>query len=146
MAGGDAGQEDKTWQRLDKWLWCARFMKARSDCARLVAGGSVRINRQVTDKPHAKLRPGDVLTLPLPREVRVVRVLALATRRGPATEARTLYEEIAPTAPDAPAPDALAPRPPGPDAPAPEASTSPPRAPEEGTPAPEADQDGLRTG
>ena len=83
------------WQRLDKWLWCARFMKARSDCARLVAGGSVRINRQVTDKPHARLRPGDVVTLPLRQQVRVVRVLSLASRRGPAPEAQALYEEIA---------------------------------------------------
>ena len=86
--------EDREWQRLDKWLWCARFMKARSDCARLVAEGLVRINRQVTDKPHARLRPGDVLTLPLRQDVRVVRVLSLATRRGPAPEARTLYEEV----------------------------------------------------
>lgn len=90
-----ADGEDRAWQRLDKWLWCARFMKARSDCARLVAGGLVRINRQVTDKPHARLRPGDILTLPLRRNVRVVRVLALATRRGPAPEAQALYEEIA---------------------------------------------------
>jgi ribosome-associated heat shock protein Hsp15 len=90
---GAAG-EDRAWQRLDKWLWCARFMKARSDCARLVAGGLVRINRQVTDKPHARLRPGDILTVPLRRDVRVVRVLALATRRGPAPEAQALYEEI----------------------------------------------------
>jgi len=90
-----ASGEDRTWQRLDKWLWCARFMKARSDCARLVADGLVRINRQVTDKPHARLRPGDVLTLPLRQDVRVVRVLALATRRGPAPEAQALYEEIA---------------------------------------------------
>jgi ribosome-associated heat shock protein Hsp15 len=90
---GAAG-EDRAWQRLDKWLWCARFMKARSDCARLVAGGLIRINRQVTDKPHARLRPGDILTLPLRQDVRVVRVLALATRRGPAPEAQALYEEI----------------------------------------------------
>jgi ribosome-associated heat shock protein Hsp15 len=86
--------EDRDWQRLDKWLWCARFMKARADCARLVATGLVRLNRQPTDKPHARLRPGDVLTLPLREQVRVIRVLALATRRGPATEARTLYEEL----------------------------------------------------
>lgn len=91
----EAEGEDRVWQRLDKWLWCARFMKARSDCARLVAGGSVRINRQVTDKPHARLRPGDVLTLPLRQQVRVVRVLSLASRRGPAPEAQALYEEIA---------------------------------------------------
>ncbi len=91
----EAGGEDRVWQRLDKWLWCARFMKARSDCARLVAGGLVRINRQVTDKPHARLRPGDILTLPLRQQVRVVRVLALAGRRGPAPEAQALYEEVA---------------------------------------------------
>jgi len=69
-------------------------MKARSDCARLVADGMVRINRQPTDKPHARLRPGDVLTLPIRQDVRVLRVLALATRRGPATEAAGLYEEL----------------------------------------------------
>ena len=87
-------QEDRDWQRLDKWLWCARFLKARSDCARLAAEGSIRINRQPTDKPHARLRAGDVLTLPLRGQVRVIRVLSLAIRRGPATEARTLYDEI----------------------------------------------------
>ena len=90
-----AGTEDRGWQRLDTWLWCARMLRARSDCARLVEGGSVRLNRQPTDKPHARLRPGDVLTLPLGSGVRVLRVLGLATRRGPAPEARTLYEEIA---------------------------------------------------
>ena len=94
MAGADGVVEDRDWQRLDKWLWCARFMKARSDCVRLVEGGLVRINRQPTDKPHARLRPGDVLTLALRGEVRVVRVLALAARRGPAPEARGLYEEV----------------------------------------------------
>lgn len=89
-----AEQEDRDWQRLDTWLWCARFMRARADCAALVALGGVRINRQVTDKAHARLRPGDVLTLPLRGRVRVIRVVALATRRGPAAEAITLYEEL----------------------------------------------------
>ncbi len=86
--------EDREWQRLDKWLWCARFMKARSDCARLVTDGLVRINRQPTEKPHARLRPGDVLTLPLRGDVRVIEVIALATRRGPAPEAQGLYREL----------------------------------------------------
>ncbi len=86
--------EDRDWQRLDKWLWCARFLRARSDCARLANEGTIRINRQVTDKAHARLRVGDVLTLPLRGDVRVVRVLALARRRGPAAEAQLLYEEI----------------------------------------------------
>ena len=88
--------EDRDWQRLDKWLWCARFMKARADCARLVADGLLRINRQPTDKPHARLRVGDVVTLPLRGEVRVIEILALASRRGPAPEARALYREIVP--------------------------------------------------
>jgi len=95
------GTEDRDWQRLDKWLWCARFMRARADCARLVADGHLRLNRQPTDKPHAKLRVGDVITLPLRGEVRVIAVLALAARRGPAEEARGLYREIPPA--DAPA-------------------------------------------
>ncbi len=86
--------EDRDWQRLDKWLWCARFMKARSDCARLVEEGQVRINRQATEKAHARLRPGDVLTLALRGEVRVIEVLGLSARRGPATEARLLYREV----------------------------------------------------
>lgn len=87
-----AGQD---WQRLDTWLWCARFLKSRADCARLAALGVIRVNRQPTDKAHARLRPGDVVTLPLHGGVRVLRVVALAHRRGPAAEARRLYEEIA---------------------------------------------------
>ena len=88
-------QPEAAWQRLDLWLWCARFMKSRGDCAAWVAQGGMRLNRQPTDKAHARLRVGDVLTLPLRGSVRVVRVVALAQRRGPASEARLLYEEIA---------------------------------------------------
>jgi ribosome-associated heat shock protein Hsp15 len=82
------------WQRLDTWLWCARFLKSRADCARLAAAGAVRLNRQPTDKSHARVRAGDVLTVALRDDVRVVRVRALAARRGPAAEARSLYEEV----------------------------------------------------
>jgi ribosome-associated heat shock protein Hsp15 len=82
------------WQRLDLWLWCARLAKTRAACARLVAAGAVRLNRQPTDKAHARLRVGDVLTIALHGKVRVWRVLALATRRGPPAEARTLYDEV----------------------------------------------------
>jgi ribosome-associated heat shock protein Hsp15 len=95
-----ADQEDRDWQRLDKWLWCARFMRARTDCAAFVARGSIRINRQATDKAHAKLRLGDVLTVPVRGQVRVVRVLALASRRGPPAEAAGLFEEVDPAAPE----------------------------------------------
>ena len=90
--------EDQDWQRLDKWLWCARVAKTRGACSRIVETGGVRINRQPTGKPHARLRPGDVLTFALgPADrgvVRVWRVVALGDRRGPAPEARTLYEDL----------------------------------------------------
>jgi ribosome-associated heat shock protein Hsp15 len=69
-------------------------MRQRSDCTALVTRGSIRINRQPTDKAHARLRIGDILTVPVHGSVRVVRVVSLALRRGPAAEARMLYEEI----------------------------------------------------
>ena len=94
LKDGKASRDEPEWQRLDVWLWCARVAKARSDCARLVEAGAVRLNRQPTVKPHAKLRLGDVLTMALRDEVRVWRVMALASRRGPAAEARLLYEEV----------------------------------------------------
>jgi ribosome-associated heat shock protein Hsp15 len=82
-------------QRLDKWLWCARVASQREACARIAASGLVRINRQPTDKAHARVRPGDVLTLPWGNAgVRVIRVLALCARRGPPREAQALYEEL----------------------------------------------------
>jgi len=87
--GADAG-----WQRLDTFLFHARFARTRSRAGRLIGAGCVRINRQPTEKPHAKLRPGDVLTLALPAGVQVVRVVGLGVRRGPAPEARALYEII----------------------------------------------------
>lgn len=95
-AGGPGGGE--TWQRLDLWLWCARVAKTRAECARQVSAGRVRINRQPTDKPHAKLRHGDVLTLTIAGQVRVWRVLAMAARRGPPAEARGLYEDLSDSA------------------------------------------------
>ncbi len=81
-------------QRLDKWLWCARFASTRAACAEMAAGGLLRINRQPTDKPHAKVRVGDILTLPLYRGVRVIEVLGLTERRGPAPEAQLLYRTL----------------------------------------------------
>ena len=89
--------EPAAFQRLDHWLWCARFARTRADTTRLVAAGGIRLNRQSTDKPHAKLRPGDVLTLPTRGEILILRVMALALRRGSAKTARELYEMIPPT-------------------------------------------------
>ena len=87
-----------TSERLDKWLWQARFFKSRSLAARTCNRGKVRIDGAVVAKAHRPVRPGDVLTFPQARVIRVVRVAALAARRGPASEARALYEDLAPPA------------------------------------------------
>ncbi|SPH18645.1 Heat shock protein 15 [Defluviimonas aquaemixtae] len=80
--------------RIDKWLWQARFCKTRSLAAGTVASGRVRINGERSVKPGRAIGPGDVLTLGLGGGVRVVRVLHCGSRRGPAPEAQTLYEEV----------------------------------------------------
>ncbi|MBN2906799.1 MAG: RNA-binding S4 domain-containing protein [Rhodobacteraceae bacterium] len=82
--------------RLDKWLWQARFFKTRSLAAKVVAGGHVRVNATRTDKPGARVGPGDTLTFAQGRDIRVVRILAPGTRRGPAPEARALYDDLTP--------------------------------------------------
>lgn len=89
-------------QRIDKWLWCARFFKSRTLAAHLCAAGRIRVSHQIIRKPHQCVKPGDVLTFPLGSHIRVVRVLRLAKRRGPASEACALYEDLAP--PPAPNP------------------------------------------
>jgi ribosome-associated heat shock protein Hsp15 len=87
-------EEDAGWQRLDKFLFYARFCKTRAVAAALIARGHLRINRQVTEKPHARLRPGDVLTLPLTHRVVVIEVVAFAKRRESAPLAQALHKEI----------------------------------------------------
>ncbi|HYB11311.1 MAG TPA: RNA-binding S4 domain-containing protein [Alphaproteobacteria bacterium] len=82
--------------RVDKWLWFARFFKSRSLATRLCADGKVRINRVVATKAHQPIRPGDVLTFPQGRQIRVIKVIALGVRRGPAVEAQRLYEDLTP--------------------------------------------------
>lgn len=90
------GQAGAAWQRIDLWLWYARLARTRAECARLVAAGSVRVNRQPIEKAHARLRTGDVLTIASRGHVRVWRVLLLGGRRGPPAEARLLYEDLSP--------------------------------------------------
>ena len=80
--------------RLDKWLWHARFFKSRTLAARYVGKARCRLDGRVTDKPHALVAPGMVLTFAHGARVRVVRIVALGERRGPPVEARALYDEI----------------------------------------------------
>lgn len=82
--------------RLDKWLWYARFFKSRTLATRLCASGRLRVNGAIVKKAHYVLKPGDVLTFPKGPHIRVIRVEALGMRRGPATEARALYEDLDP--------------------------------------------------
>ena len=82
--------------RLDKWLWYARFFKTRSLAAKACAAHRLRINGEVVSKSHATVKPGDVLTFPLRSDIRVIEVLALGRRRGPAPEAQGLYDDLAP--------------------------------------------------
>ena len=83
-------------QRLDKWLWYARFFKSRSLATRVCAKGGIRVNGQRVGKAHHGLKVGDVLTFPKARQIRVVRVVGLGTRRGPAAEAQELYDDLEP--------------------------------------------------
>ncbi|GBE43608.1 heat shock protein 15 [bacterium BMS3Bbin10] len=83
-------------QRLDKWLWHARVARTRTLSARLVETGKVRVNRAPVRKPGRSVSAGDVLTLTIRGRVRVLKVLACGRRRGPAAQARELYEDLSP--------------------------------------------------
>lgn len=82
--------------RLDKWLWQARFFKSRSIAATVVTTGKVRIGGDVAMKPARAVGVGDVLTFHQQTDVRIVKILGLGTRRGPAPEAQALYDDMSP--------------------------------------------------
>jgi ribosome-associated heat shock protein Hsp15 len=81
-------------QRLDKWLWFARIVKSRTLAAKLVTEGRIRVNAVRIETPAKAVGPGDVLTVALEREVKVLRIVANAERRGPYSEARLLYDDL----------------------------------------------------
>jgi ribosome-associated heat shock protein Hsp15 len=80
--------------RIDKWLWHARFCKTRSIAHDKAAQGQIRLNGDRVEKPSAPVRIGDIMTLAAGGKVISLRVLGLGLRRGPATEARELYDVI----------------------------------------------------
>lgn len=86
--------------RLDRWLWCARVYKTRTLASRAVAATPIRINGVRTKKPAYTVRIGDVITLAKGPEIKVLKVLAHALRRGPAADARNLYEDLSPPRPE----------------------------------------------
>ena len=102
MTGDRADPAGAHAMRADKWLWHARFFKTRGLAAKLISSGHLRVNGDKVHKPARNVGPGDVLTFPQARRVRVVKILAVSERRGPAPEAQTLYEDMSPEVPTAP--------------------------------------------
>ena len=90
-------------QRIDKWLWHARVVRTRSAAAALADAGLVRINGTRVDTSSRPVRPGDVVTVALDRNVRVLKVIGYAERRSSADIARVFFEDMTP--PPAPARD-----------------------------------------
>ena len=82
--------------RLDKWLWHARFFKTRSAATKAISGGRFRLDGMVMNKPHRQALCGQVLTFIQSDRIRVIKIKALGSRRGPASEASLLYEDMTP--------------------------------------------------
>lgn len=85
--------------RIDKLLWFLRFAKTRGHAQEWVEQGHIRRNGQRIERCSASVAPGDVLVLPVPSGVRIIRLMAMPSRRGPATEAQSCYEVLDETAP-----------------------------------------------
>ncbi len=100
-------------QRLDKWLFFSRAVKSRTLAQKLIETGAIRINSERTDRTDHKVGPGDVLTMTLPNRLLVWRILDAGERRGPATEAAGLYEDLSPPPVPRTEPDPHAARDPG---------------------------------
>ena len=101
-------------QRLDRWLFFSRAVKSRTLAQKLIETGAVRVNSERTDKADYRVGPGDVLTMTVHSRLLVWRILNAGERRGPATEAAGLYEDLSPPpVPRAMAPPAVGAREPG---------------------------------
>ena len=80
--------------RIDRYLHCIRLVKSRTLAQGLIDTGHVRIDGKRVEKPSEPVKIGSTIALPLRDRVRIMRVLSLPERRGPASEARTCYEEL----------------------------------------------------
>ncbi|MEP9354828.1 S4 domain-containing protein [Xanthobacter sp. KR7-65] len=92
MAGPVADPAER--QRIDRWIWHARVVRSREAAADLIRSGHVRIDGLRVTSPGHAVKAGQVLTIALDRQVRVLRVVGFAERRGDATSASALFEEI----------------------------------------------------
>ena len=80
--------------RIDRFLYSIRLIKSRTQAQALLEQGRTRVDGRRVEKPSEPVKVGSVIALPLRDEVRVIRVLSLPVRRGPAPEARACYEEL----------------------------------------------------
>jgi ribosome-associated heat shock protein Hsp15 len=85
--------------RVDKWLWHARFFKTRGLATSFVGAGNIRINGTKQSRASANVRVGDVLVFGLHQDIRMIEIVALSLRRGPAPEAQALYLDRDPPQP-----------------------------------------------
>lgn len=83
-------------QRIDKWLWHARFFRTRTLAAKTIESGHCRVNRQRISKSGYGVRAGDVLTFTQGDDVRVIEIAGLAEKRGSAPVAQQLYKDLDP--------------------------------------------------
>ena len=90
--------------RLDKYLWFARKVKTRSKATKLVKDGKIRVNGSKVSKASHVVRAGDIITAAISTNVHILKVLELGNRRGPASEAQALYEDLTPVPPPTKAP------------------------------------------
>ena len=82
--------------RLDTWLWYARFYKSRSLSSKAILSGIVRVNSNKIIKPASKVKINDVLTINHVNTVRIIQIQSIGSRRGPASEAQALYNDLSP--------------------------------------------------
>ena len=82
--------------RVDKWLWHARFMRSRSKASKFCQSNNLRVNGNIVYKAHYLVKPNDVLTFTMGNNIRVIKILNIGFRRGPASEAEELYDDISP--------------------------------------------------
>lgn len=92
MSGGEQSER----QRVDKWLWYSRIVKTRTLASELISTGKLRVNKLKVAKPSHVVQADDVLTFTLHGRLRVIKIVAIGARRGPAPEAQALYEDLTP--------------------------------------------------
>lgn len=80
--------------RIDKLLWFLRFFKTRTLAQTCAEEGHIRLNGRRVERAHQKIAAGDVLVIPAAEGVRVIEVLTLPSRRGPASEAQACYRVL----------------------------------------------------